>query len=247
MSTIPADIAAEKAIWLSVAQGIEAKEPILEDLRKAGLRREWFTNKYIRVAIEGAMRLHLQGKEVSLLALMSHCNSDIGKAGWDSLSTAWIDAKAQERINWRQYVAPLKEFALLREVDGVLLDLKEQRNQAPHEVSRWLPHFVQRFRTALENGHDYDPTPSVIWAEGVPTKVVASTGSKTLDKALGGGLRNVMVGLWVAPTGMGKSRLTYTLAANSVGQRHRVAVISTEASPFDVVAGVLQAYGGFTT
>jgi len=239
---IPADLAAEKSLWLAIAQD---PPKILEELRQSGLRREWFTNRVLQTAISGAMRLHLQSKDVSLLALMSHCN-DIGKPGWDSLSTAWIEATRLDPIGWRQYVPSLKDYALVRETDAVLLDLDEQRKQDPRGVKKWMPHFLMRFRNALEFGSDYSPTPSVIWQRGVPTKVVASTGLNTLDEAYRGGLRNGMVALWVIPTGHGKSRMTYTMAAFSVGQKHRVAVITTEARPFDVVAGTLQSYLGLT-
>jgi len=54
-----------------------------------------------------------------------------------------------------------------------------------------------------------------------------------------------MMVTWVSPTKSGKSRMTYTLAAHGVTQHYPVAVISTEARPFDVVAGVLQAMGGY--
>ena len=239
---IPQDAAAEKSIWLAVAQD-PAK--VLEELRQSGLRREWFTNQVLRTAITGAMRLHLQSKDVNLLALMSHCN-DIGKPGWDSLSQAWIDATRSDPIDWRQFVPSLKEYALLREVDGVLLDLDEQRKQEPRGVKKWMPHFLMRLRNALTLGEDYSPTPSDIWQRGVPTKVIASTGLSTLDGVYRGGLRNGMVALWVMPTGHGKSRLTYTMASASVVQKHRVVVITTEARPFDVVAGVLQPYMGAT-
>lgn len=243
---IPADTAAERAIWFALSQSMAAgKSSILADLLKAGLRREWFSNSILSRAIEGAVRLHLRGDSVDLLTLMSHC-SDIGRNGWDNLSAAWIEGRELDPINWRLFVPSLKEYALLREVDGVLLDMKEQRRQEPRGVKSWLPYYLQRLRDAIQNGEDYDPTPSAIWDAGVPTKVIASTGLRVFDKALGGGLRNGMLVLCVAPTGMGKSRLTYTLAANSVAQKHRVIVISTEARPFDVVAGVLQAFGGFT-
>lgn len=239
---IPQDAAAEKSVWLAIAQ-----DPvrILGELKDAGLRREWFVNSILREAISGAMRLWLQDKPPSLLALMSHCNG-IGKPGWDSLSQAWIDATHSDPVDWRQFVPSLKEYALTREVDGVLLDLDEQRKQDPRGVKKWMPHFLMRFRNALEFGLDYSPTPSDIWQRGVPTKVIASTGLNTLDDVYRGGLRNGMVALWVIPTGHGKSRLTYTMASAGVVQKHRVAVITTEARPFDVVAGVLQPYMGVT-
>lgn len=239
---IPRDSAAEKSVWLAIAQD---PPRVLEELRQSGLRREWFTNQVLRTAITGAMRLHLQSKDVNLLALMSHCN-DIGKLGWDSLSQAWIDATRSDPVDWRQFVPSLKEYTLTREVDGVLLDLDEQRKQDPRGVKKWMPHFLMRLRNALESGSDYSPTPSDIWRRGVPTKVIASTGIKTLDEVYRGGLRNGMVTLLVIPTGHGKSRLTYTLASASVAQKHRVVVITTEARPFDVVAGVLQPYMGAT-
>ena len=243
MPKIPQDAAAEKSLWLAVAQD-PAK--ILEELRASGLRREWFVNGVLREAIAGAMRLHLQSKNVNLLSLMSHCNNTIGYDGWQSLAGAWAEAQQMDPVQWQQYVPPLKEFALLREVDGILMDLGEQRAQEPHQVSKWMPHFLQRFRTAMTFGEDYSPTPSDIWQRGVPTKVIASTGLSTLDEVYRGGLRNGMVALWVIPTGQGKSRLTYTMAAYGVGQKHRTAVITTEARPFDVVAGVLQSYLGLT-
>jgi len=245
---IPQDLAAERALWLAIAWGIEHDKPILDQLKDSGLRKEWFHNNAIRIAVTGAMRLHLQDKPVSLLSLMSHCSNDgIGKPGWDSLGQAWIDAsRSTDPYEWQLFVPALKEYAMLRQVDGILLDLKEQRQQEPEKVSTWLPHFVQRLRTAWQSGSDYDPTPSVIWQRGVPTKVVASTGLNTLDEAYRGGLRNGMVALWVIPTGHGKSRMTYTMAAFSVGQKYRVAVITTEARPFDVVAGTLQSYLGLT-
>ena len=77
--SIPADLAAEQALWLAIAQD---PPKVLEELRQSGLRREWFTNQTLRAATTGAMRLHLQSKDVNLLALMSHCN-DIGKPGWE--------------------------------------------------------------------------------------------------------------------------------------------------------------------
>jgi hypothetical protein len=241
--SIPSDPAAERVIWLSIAQD---PPKILEELRQSGLRREWFTNAILQEVVSGGMRLYLQSKDVSLLSLMSHCNASVGFDGWQSLAKAWSEAQQMDPIDWRQYVPSLKEHALLREVDGVLLDLKEQRQQEPHQVSKWMPHFLMRLRTALESGSDYSPTPSDIWSRGVPTKVIASTGLNVLDEVYRGGLRNGMVALWVIPTGHGKSSMTYTMAAYSVGQKHRVAVITTEARPFDVVAGTLQCYLGLT-
>lgn len=242
------DLAAEKSLWIAIAWGIEHGKPILEELRQSGLKKEWFHNHIIRTAITGIMRLHLQDKPMSLLSLMSHCSNDgIGKDGWDSLSQAWIDAsRSKDPYEWRPFVPALKEYALLRQVDGILLDLQEQRQQEPKKVGTWLPHFVQRLRTAWQSGSDYDPTPSVIWQRGVPTKVIASTGLKMLDEVYRGGLRNGMVALWVMPTGHGKSRMTYTMAAHGIGQKHRTVVITTEARPLDVVAGVLQSYLGLT-
>lgn len=239
--TLSADLAAETAVAMAIAQA----PTVLEDLRKAGLCRQWFSDQVIGVLVEGAMRLHLQGKEVSLLALVSHCSDELGKAGWERATSLWLKANGSEPIQWEQYVSSLKAHSLLREVDGILLDLNEQKKQAPKTVKDWLAHFIQRFRAALEAGQDYDPTPSVIWEKGEPTKVVASTGIETLDEVYRGGLRNGILVVWAAPTGTGKSRMTYTMAAHGVGQKCRVVVISTEAQPFDVVGGVLQAYCGF--
>lgn len=243
--SIPADLSAERALWLAIAWGIEHGEPVLEEMRRDGLRREWFSNRVIQTAVEAAMRLNLQGKDVSLLALMSHADG-IGYDGWQSLAKGWTEATDGDKVNWKQFTPSLREFALLRQVDGILLDLQEQRQQEPKQVKTWLPHFVQRLRTAWQSGADYDPTPSVIWQKGVPTKVIASTGLNTLDDVYRGGLRNGMVALWVIPTGHGKSRMAYTMASHSVGQGHRVVIITTEARPFDVVAGVLQSWLSLT-
>lgn len=241
------DIAAERSVWLGLAQATEGGEAkkVLDALRKRGLKREWFGNRTLRVAIGGAMTLHLQGRDTSLLSIMSHINSGLTGQEWGSLATAWRQAMTLDPIPIEQYIPSLKRHCTMRAVEGILLDLQDARREEPQNVETWLPHFVQRFQGALKEGKDYDPTPSKIWRQSSPTKVVGSTGLKTIDEALRGGIRNGMLVVWVSPTKSGKSRMTYTMAANGVAEKYPIAIISTEARPFDVVAGVLQAYAGF--
>ena len=241
------DVAAERAIWLGLAQRVESGKATetLDTLRKRGLRKEWFSNSAIRAAIEGAMILHLQRKEVSLLAIMSHVNSGLARNEWGSLSKGWREALEMDPVPLEQYIPSLKQHHTMRIVGGILLNLEDARREEPKNVNTWLPHFIQRFQAALKDGRDYDPTPSSIWNQGEPTKVIGSTGLKTLDEAFRGGIRNGMMVTWVSPTKSGKSRMTYTLAAHAISQKYPVAIISTEARPFDVVAGVLQARGGY--
>lgn len=241
------DIAAERAIWLGLAQATEGGEAgkALEALRRRGLKREWFGNRAIEAVIGGAMTLHIQRKDTSLLSIMSHVNNGLTDKEWRNLSAAWQEASTLDPIPVEQYIGSLKRHHTMRQVEGILLDLQDARREEPTRIEEWLPQFVQRFQGALKAGRDYDPTPSKIWKESSPTRVVGSTGLRTLDDAFRGGIRNGMLAVWVSPTKSGKSRMTYTMAANGVAQGYPVAVISTEARPFDVVAGTLQAYAGF--
>jgi len=138
----------------------------LDALRKRGLRKEWFSNSAIRAAIEGAMVMHLQRKEVSLLSIMSHVNSGLAREEWGSLSKGWREALEMDPIPLEQYIPSLKQHHTMRIVGGILLDLEDARREEPKNVDTWLPHFIQRFQTALKDGRDYDPTPSSIWNKG---------------------------------------------------------------------------------
>lgn len=247
MSMHPAvDAAAEQAVWIAVAQAVAEGSAgvVLDDLKKRGLNRGWFGINEIGTVMSGAMVLHLQGKEVSLLGIMSQVNSGLDKEAWGKVTGLWHKAREMERVDASQYVASLKHYAMTRSVDGIMLDLRETRTQEKNPA-KWLPHFIQRLHQAIRDGKDYDPTPSAIWKKGEPTRVIGSTGLKALDEAFRGGIRNGMLVVWVSPTKSGKSRMTYTMAANAVAQCYPVAVISTEARPFDVVAGTLQAYAGY--
>lgn len=220
--------------------------PVLDALRESGCKPDWFANQPIRKAIQAAMQLRLKGQDVSLLSIMSRCNSTISNAEWSKLTALWQAGESGGAINWQQYIPSLKEFALLRAFDKQMAEANNRRNKEPHKVRTWLPAMMMGLRSILQEGSVYDPRPSSIWNEGYIPQVIGSLGMETLDKVYRGGLWDGLLAVWGIPSGHGKSRLTYTMAAWGVAKSQRVAVISLEALPIEVVGGILGIYGGFS-
>lgn len=242
MPTATADLAAERAVFVAIAQD----PAVLDGLREVGCKPEWFSSRPIRRVVSAAMQLRMKGNDVTLLAVMSRCNSTVSSSEWAELIPLWQEGEKHSPIKWQQYVPPLREFAMLRAFDSCVSEAMRHRRSSPHEVQTWLPATIAGLRAILADGSPHDPRPSAIWSRGYIPQIIDSLGIPTLDKVYRGGLWDGLLAVWGIPSGHGKSRLSYTMAAWGVARQHRVALVSLEALPVEVVGGILGIYGGFS-
>jgi len=162
-----------------------------------------------------------------------HANEDSQVVGPDYFWTE-VDRLYNIPLTERQYLLDKVTDFLVRYECG---KLGEQAIQAVRvdtfnadSVMRAITAFISVQSGQMKSRMEYLLKDAETRVREEPTAHRISTGLRTLDKVLGGGLDVGELGIVLGPTGMGKSHLLITFGSHGMQQRHRVLHVTLELS-----------------
>lgn len=224
----------ESILFYAVAQGQ------IKDVIESGVLRWRLTEPYNKL-LKACQILNLRSQEITLLNIASEC--EMQDSEWSEFRAMWKEAKSTGKVDWKPAADRIVKRCM-REEGLNSLEESERLLQSSADPRTTLATAITRLSSLVDNGSIYNATPSFHFLEGVMGEVSGSSGLRSLDAMLGGGLwTQALIGIGF-PSSHGKSTLTYTLLAGSVRQRRKCVLFTFETNTTTAVARVLSALTG---
>lgn len=227
----------EQVILAAVAQGQ------IDDIVQSGVLR-WEVDEPYNCILKACQVIRLRGEALSLLGLHSECS--LPQESWVDIREIWREARSSERINWRPAVERIVTRAMLSSGKDIAESLRYSLNNGigPRQA---LANAYTKLNTLLDTGSLYNPMPSHHYREGVIGQVVSSTGLRSLDAQLRGGLWSQALIILMCPSNHGKSTMMYTQLAHCIRLGIRCQLFTFETNTATAIARILSALTGLHT
>lgn len=224
----------ERVILSAIAQGS------IRDVTASGVFRWKFDPPY-DVILKACQLLNVRGQEITVLNLFSECN--LSKDEWKDIRELWSEAKTSGKVDWRP--AAQRIVAKSMKTQGLdTIEDAERKLQSSPDPRETLATTITKLSALVDNGTVYNSTPSFHYKEGVMGEVTGSTGLKSLDRLMGGGLWSQAVVGVAFPSSHGKSTLSYSVLAQAVKQAKRSVLFTFETNTTTAVARILSSLTG---
>src|SRR3990167_9057227 len=224
------------AVITAVAHGFT------ETLLRNGIKQEWLTDNDAKVVLQVATDLYRSKKPINRFSLLT--------GAWGNLVNAQ-EVKHLFSLNGTGEVDPktvavkCRNDYLRRNALASAAQITRLAKDKPNEVSAWFPKMAQDALAISRTGMAYDPRPSA-HKGSIVSPVMFRSRLETLNKLFkgkaddSGGYREGWWSIWLAPTGLGKTTMAYTIACDAISQSRRIALLAKE-NPVQVRARILWA------
>lgn len=229
----------DAALIGSIARGHSAS------LDRMGLQPEWVVDTTVRKFISTALDLTRRNLHVNLVQVMAGM-ADCDPVRRKEVVQIWT---AQKELNGHGDVDPKIAISAaldahhLRETSQIQADVERLMRESPGEVSKWLPQITGRFASVVTVGSSYDPHITA-HLEKPPQSVRFKSRIPGLNAIMRGGYWDSFLGIFIAPTGHGKSSVGRTIAIDCAYSQRKCAIISNEGSESEISHRLMQAITG---
>lgn len=224
----------ERIILSAIAQGS------ISDVTASGVFRWKFDPPYDEL-LKACQLLNVRGQQISLLNLFSECNLEASE--WAGIRELWQEAKTAAKLDWRPAAQRIVSKSMKEQGLNVVEDAERKLQSSP-DPRETLTSTITKLSALVDNATVYNSTPSFHYKEGVMGEVTGSTGLRSLDRLLGGGLWSQAVVGVAFPSSHGKSTLSYSVLAKAVEQAKRSVLFTFETNTTTAVARILSALTG---